>query len=107
MTANQQPITPVGVPVDPGTRQDTVHLAYPFAVIAQRAPGAPVAGSSPLLADNRLITLSTKGVALALNPKTGATVASLKLGSEALLGPIAVGGMIYVVTESGQLVAIR
>jgi outer membrane protein assembly factor BamB len=63
--------------------------------------------SSPLLAGNRLITLSTKGEALALNPKTGATVASLKLGAEALLGPIAVDGMIYAVTESGQLVAIR
>jgi outer membrane protein assembly factor BamB len=63
--------------------------------------------SSPLLADNRLITLSTHGVALALNPKTGATVGSLHLGSDALIGPIAVGGMIYAVTEGGQLVAIR
>ncbi len=63
--------------------------------------------SSPLLAGNRLITLSTHGVALALNPKTGATMATLHLGSDALLGPIAVGGMIYAVTEGGQLVAIR
>jgi outer membrane protein assembly factor BamB len=63
--------------------------------------------SSPLIADNRLITLSTKGEALALNPKTGATMASLRLGSEAVMGPMAVGGMIYTVTESGQLVAIR
>lgn len=63
--------------------------------------------SSPLMAGSRLITLSTHGEAIALNPKTGATVASLHLGSEALLGPIAVGGMIYAVTEGGQLVAIR
>ena len=63
--------------------------------------------SSPLLASNRLITLSSKGVALALNPKTGATLATLHLGSDALLGPMAVGGMIYAVTEGGQLVAIR
>ena len=63
--------------------------------------------STPLLASNRLITLSTKGEAVALNPKTGATVGSLRLGSEALLGPIAVGGLLYVVTESGQLIAIR
>ncbi len=63
--------------------------------------------SSPLLAGNRLITLSTHGTAIALNPKTGATVATLKLGAEALLGPIAVQGMIYAVTEGGQLVAIR
>jgi outer membrane protein assembly factor BamB len=63
--------------------------------------------SSPLLAGNRLITLSSKGVAVALNPKTGATLKTLRLGSEALLGPIAVDGMIYTVTETGQLVAIR
>ncbi len=63
--------------------------------------------SSPILAGNRLITLSTKGAALALNPKTGATLSTLHLGSEALMGPIAVSGMIYAVTEGGQLVAIR
>ena len=63
--------------------------------------------STPLLASNRLITLSTKGEAMALNPKTGAKVGSLRLGTGALLGPIAVGGMIYAVTEGGQLVAIR
>jgi outer membrane protein assembly factor BamB len=63
--------------------------------------------STPLLASTRLITLSSKGEALALNPKTGATVGRLRLGSDALLGPIAVNGLVYVVTESGQLIAIR
>jgi outer membrane protein assembly factor BamB len=63
--------------------------------------------STPLLASSRLITLSSKGDALALNPKTGATVGKLRLGSEALLGPIAVNGMVYAVTEGGQLIAIR
>lgn len=63
--------------------------------------------SSPVLADNRLILASTSGQAIALNPKTGATIGALKLGSEAVIGPIAVGGMVYVVTEGGDLVAIR
>ncbi|MDB5481019.1 MAG: Pyrrolo-quinoline quinone [Caulobacteraceae bacterium] len=63
--------------------------------------------SSPVLASNRLVTLSSKGEALALNPKTGAPLGSLRLGTGALLGPIAVSGMIYAVTEGGQLVAIR
>jgi outer membrane protein assembly factor BamB len=63
--------------------------------------------SSPVLASNRLVVVSSKGEALALNPKTGATVASLKLGSDALIGPIAVGGMIYVATDKAQLIAIR
>jgi outer membrane protein assembly factor BamB len=63
--------------------------------------------SSPLLASNRLIVVSSKGEAVALNPKTGATLRTLKLGSDALIGPIAVGGLIYVVTEAAELVAIR
>jgi outer membrane protein assembly factor BamB len=64
--------------------------------------------SSPVMADNRLITLSNKGEAVALNPKTGATLATLRLGKEAVVvGPIAVDGMIYAVTERGQLVALR
>lgn len=63
--------------------------------------------SSPLMAGTRLITLSDKGEALALNPKTGATVGTLKLGAPVTLGPIAVAGMIYTVTDTGQLLAIR
>ena len=63
--------------------------------------------SSPVLASNRLIVASSKGDAVALNPKTGATLKVLKLGSDALIGPIAVGGMVYLVTEAAELVAIR
>jgi hypothetical protein len=63
--------------------------------------------SSPLLASNRLITLSSKGEAVALNAKTGAVERRVRLGADALIGPIAVNGVIYVVTDSAQLVAIR
>jgi outer membrane protein assembly factor BamB len=63
--------------------------------------------SSPVLASNKLIVVSSKGEAVALNPKTGAVLRTLKLGSDALIGPIAVGGMVYVVTEAAELVAIR
>ncbi|HWE99954.1 MAG TPA: PQQ-binding-like beta-propeller repeat protein [Caulobacteraceae bacterium] len=62
--------------------------------------------SSPVMAATRLIVVSSKGQALALNPKTGATVASLRLGSDALIGPIAVNGLVYVVTDKAELVAI-
>lgn len=63
--------------------------------------------SSPVLASNRLVLVSSKGEALALNPKTGATERTLKLGADALIGPIAVNGMIYVATDKAQLIAIR
>lgn len=63
--------------------------------------------STPILADNRLITVSSRGQAVALDPKTGKIAKRLNLGADALIGPIAVNGTIYVVTESAQLIAIR
>ena len=39
--------------------------------------------SSPLLASNRLIVVSSKGNAVALNPKTGAVLKTLRIGSDA------------------------
>ena len=63
--------------------------------------------TSPILAGNRLISLSSTGLAVALNPKTGAPLARLNVGSDTLIGPIAMGGMIYAVTDGGQLIAIR
>jgi outer membrane protein assembly factor BamB len=63
--------------------------------------------SSPVLAANRLVMVSSKGEAVALDPKTGAQQKTLKLGSDALIGPIAVGGMIYVATDAAELIAIR
>ncbi|HTI66491.1 MAG TPA: PQQ-binding-like beta-propeller repeat protein [Caulobacteraceae bacterium] len=63
--------------------------------------------SGPLLADNRLIVTSTRGEAVALNPKTGARMKTLKLGSGAFLSPIAANGVVYVMSENAELIAIR
>ena len=63
--------------------------------------------STPILASGRLITVSSDGQAVALNPKTGVTEKTLKIGASVLLAPIAVGNMIYLVTDEAQVVAIR
>jgi outer membrane protein assembly factor BamB len=63
--------------------------------------------SSPILANNRLITVSDTGEAVALDAKTGAVQRRIKLGADALLGPIAAGGTLYVVTQGADLIAIR
>jgi outer membrane protein assembly factor BamB len=63
--------------------------------------------STPILASNHLITVSSKGEAAAINPKTGVVERRLKLGADALIGPIAVNGTVYVVSDSAQLIAIR
>ncbi len=63
--------------------------------------------SSPLLASGRLITVSSKGEAAAIDGKTGQVVRRVRLNAPALLGPIAVNGAVYVLTEAAQLIAFR
>ncbi|HEY3799928.1 MAG TPA: PQQ-binding-like beta-propeller repeat protein [Caulobacteraceae bacterium] len=63
--------------------------------------------SSPIVADSRIIAVSDTGEAVAINAKTGQVQSRLKLGDDALIGPIAAGGMIYVVTEAAELIALR
>ncbi len=63
--------------------------------------------SGPVLASGRLVVVNDRGLALSLNPKTGATTSTLKLGSAAFLNPIGVNGTLYVLTMGGELVAIR
>ena len=63
--------------------------------------------SGPVLAANRLLLVDSLGQLVALNPKTGARQATLKLGSPAFLNPIGVNGTLYVLTQGGDLVAIR
>ena len=63
--------------------------------------------SGPVLASGRLILTSSKGEIRALDPKTGAQVGSLKVGVPMMQPPIAAGGLLYVVDEKAELVAIR
>jgi outer membrane protein assembly factor BamB len=63
--------------------------------------------SGPLLASGHLVLVSDKGDAVELNPKTGALERDIKIGSDALLSPIAAGPYLYVVTDAAELIAIR
>jgi outer membrane protein assembly factor BamB len=74
-----------------------------------KKPKKPVKAvwSSPIVANGRVITVSDKGEAVAIDAKTGKVLDRLKLGDDALLGPIAAGDMIYVATQKADLIAIR
>jgi outer membrane protein assembly factor BamB len=63
--------------------------------------------SGPALASNRLVMVSSTGEMVGLNPRTGVLEKTLKLGSPALLTPIAVNDMLYVASDKGDLIAIR
>ena len=76
-----------------------------FGIGGQRQP-RPL-WSSPLLANDRLILAGVTGEVVSLNANTGEVQKRVKLGGPALIGPIAAGDMIYVVTDEAQLVALR
>ncbi|HVZ30351.1 MAG TPA: PQQ-binding-like beta-propeller repeat protein [Asticcacaulis sp.] len=63
--------------------------------------------SGPFMASDRLVMVTSKGQAIALDPKTGNVTNTLNLGGPAYLAPIAVGDKLFVVTDDAKLVAIR
>jgi outer membrane protein assembly factor BamB len=63
--------------------------------------------SSPLLANGRLLVAGSTGELVALNAKTGEVQRTVSLGGPTLIGPIAAGGTVYVVTDEAQLIALR
>ncbi len=63
--------------------------------------------TSPILVNGRLVMASNAGELDAVNAKTGEVEHKVELGAPVLLSPIVAGNMIYVVTDSGQLIALR
>ena len=63
--------------------------------------------SSPILASGKLITASDAGELVAINAKTGVVEKSVQLGEPVLIGPIALNGTIYIVTDEAKLIALR
>jgi hypothetical protein len=51
--------------------------------------------------------VSSDGVAVAADAKTGAIQKEVRLGSPAFLTPVAAGGTVYVVTDEAELIALR
>ncbi len=63
--------------------------------------------SGPLIVSDRVIVTSSEGELVALSAKTGETVGELKIGSEIYVPPVAGSGRIFVLSDSGQLTAIK
>ena len=63
--------------------------------------------TGPILASNRLIIVNDRGIAIALNPKTGAELGTINIGAPAYVQPIAYGGMVYFINEKAELIAIN
>lgn len=63
--------------------------------------------TGPLIASGRIIVGNSEGDLLALDAQTGQTKSELKVGGPVLIEPIAAAGKIFVLTDNGQLIAIK
>jgi outer membrane protein assembly factor BamB len=54
-----------------------------------------------------LLLASSEGQAVLLSPADGAVKQEIKLGDPVFVPPVAANGTVYLVTDSGQLVALR
>ena len=63
--------------------------------------------SGPLVASDRVLTVSSEGQLIALDPQTGTELDRLRLGDNVYIEPIAVQGRVYVLTDDARLIAVR
>ena len=63
--------------------------------------------TGPLLADGRLVIVSSEGDVVALSSQNGETVSEMKVGQPIYIEPIAAAGKVFVLTDSATLIAIK
>ncbi len=67
----------------------------------------PIFWSGPVLVSDRLIVVGSHGVALSVSPYTGRVLGKIDLPGDIELPPVAAGDTVYVITDDGDLVALR
>ena len=75
----------------------------------QDAPETPLFWYGPLLVDGRLLVLSSSGQLISVDPQVGKNVPglpTLSVGDRFSLAPIVTNGLIYLLSDSGNLYGI-
>ena len=61
----------------------------------------------PVLAGGRVLVTSTEEQLMSFDPMTGAQTGAVEIDDLSGIGPVVAGGMVYVLTLDGELVALR
>ena len=67
----------------------------------------PITWVGPVLAGDRLLLAGSNATALAASPYTGEIIGEQKLSGVASLAPVIAGGTAFIVTDDGNLIALR
>ncbi|RMF07436.1 MAG: pyrrolo-quinoline quinone, partial [Alphaproteobacteria bacterium] len=63
--------------------------------------------AGPVLAGDRLVVTSSHGYALSVSPYTGEILSGMKLSDKAFLAPVVADGVLYILTDDGELLALK
>lgn len=66
-----------------------------------------ISWTGPTLAASKLVLASSEGDAEIIDPVTGKSDRSFKLGAPVFIPPVAAGGVVYVLANDGTLIALR
>jgi outer membrane protein assembly factor BamB len=66
-----------------------------------------IAWAGPVLAGNRLLTVSSRGEMVIINPVDGSVQERRDIGDPVFIAPIIVNETVYIVTDNGRLIALR
>ena len=67
----------------------------------------PILWAGPVLASDRLLVAGSTGDLLALSPYTGEVIGKLAIGSPMRLAPVVANRTVYILADSGRLIALR
>lgn len=67
----------------------------------------PITWAGPVLVSDRLLVGGSTGEMLSLSPYTGEIIGKLDMRGPIRLGPVVANRMVYVLTDSGTLIALR
>ncbi len=67
----------------------------------------PIHWSGPVLASDRLVLVSSEGYAVAISPYSGRMLGRIELPDRALIPPVVADGSLYVLTDDGDMIALR
>ncbi|MEO7410946.1 MAG: PQQ-binding-like beta-propeller repeat protein, partial [Sphingomicrobium sp.] len=63
--------------------------------------------SGPILAGSRLIVVGSNGTLININPTNGSFQNQTNVGGGVSVPPVVAGGTLYILTDSGRLIAYR